>query len=514
MTLLRKIMVMALLGALGAAAGALLGEALFLGDNPRQGPREICLLFDVSTSMREKVEVPGSPGRTTQLEALQDAASTFVDRQDFALDTMALTVFAWEAQVVTGLTRDAETLKSDIAGLTARGGTNLGLGLDWSRSVLEHEKGERWIVLFTDGKPETSSTHEKPEAAALTAAARARDSGIRIVAIGTGLADADLLAEVTGSPDNVIISDPQKLDDAFRFTEEVISRQMLASTGSAAGFERNVLLTGAWVALIAIGAALGMVMGHNRHLHRPLLNAKGVILVLFGGLFTGALAGTAGQTIFHVLSAMPDVQTIGRVVAWALLGGGAGYGMGFFIPNLCRKRAAAAGAAGGITAALVFLSVVPVIGDTFGRLLGAGILGLCTGLTTVLVEATHRRAWLLVRWSEKESSSLALGESPILVGSAAKAHVLLPEADSPVPVMASITLSNGVVHLEDGQSERSRNLSIGETLTYGRIRIEVHASTTGETPKPPDDGGQRQEQSTPDPVQAAGNREEKWYQGV
>ena len=58
MTLLRKIMVMALLGALGAAAGALLGEALFLGDSPRQAPREICLLFDVSTSMREKVEVP------------------------------------------------------------------------------------------------------------------------------------------------------------------------------------------------------------------------------------------------------------------------------------------------------------------------------------------------------------------------------------------------------------------------------------------------------------------------
>ncbi len=156
MTLLRKIMIMALLGALGAASGALLGEALFLGNGAkRQQPREICLLFDVSTSMREKVEVPGSQFRTTQLEALQDAASTFVDRQDFALDSMALTVFAWEARVVTGLTRDAEALKSAIAGLTARGGTNLGLGLDWSRSVLEHEAGERWIVLFTDGKPET-----------------------------------------------------------------------------------------------------------------------------------------------------------------------------------------------------------------------------------------------------------------------------------------------------------------------------------------------------------------------
>ncbi len=122
-----------------------------------------------------------------------------------------------------------------------------------------------------------------------------------------------------------------------------------------------------------------------------------------------------------------------------------------------------------------------------------------------------------MRWSEKESSSLALGDSPILVGSASKAHVLLPENDCPVPVMAKITLKNGAVQLEDGQSGQDRVLSVGETLTYGRIRIEVHDSTASEGTKPPDDGppndgGRSQKSSTPDPVQAASAREQKWYE--
>ncbi|MHC4804585.1 MAG: hypothetical protein ACYTFF_21130, partial [Planctomycetota bacterium] len=114
-------------------------------------------------------------------------------------------------------------------------------------------------------------------------------------------------------------------------------------------------------------------------------------MIVIGGVVTGLLAGAAGQTLFYVLSETDAVVAIGRVVAWAMLGCGVGYGMGFFVPNLCRKRAAVAGAAGGVMAAFAFLTVVPVVGDTIGRLLGAAILGLCTGMTTVLVEAVYRK---------------------------------------------------------------------------------------------------------------------------
>jgi Ca-activated chloride channel family protein len=519
MTLLKKISVMAMFGAFAAASGAVVGEALFLGQGPQRAePRRICLLFDVSGSMGEAVSRPGEGRIMSQLEALQEAARDFVDRQDLTLDAMGLTVFSSDARIVESLSHDGGQVNRAIRSLHARGGTNLGRGLDLAREALTAQEGQRWILLFSDGKPESSSTNETPEAAALSAAARARDAGIQIVAIGTGLADENLLTLATGSPDNVIISDPQALHDAFIRSEEVINRNMLASAGTAVSFKRNVALTGLWAALIAIGAGIGLVVGQNRHLHRQPLTARDGVVVILGGVVTGLMAGAAGQTFFFALSGAPAVLAIGRVVAWAMLGCGIGYGMGFFVPNLCRTRAAIAGAAGGVLAAFGFLTLVPAVGDTIGRLLGAWILGFCTGLTTVLVEAVYRKAWLVVHWSEKEQSSLALGESPILVGSDSDAHVLLAEQDSPVPVMARITLADGAVRLEDGETGDDRILRNGETLTYGRIVIEVRASgktdAFGAKAARRERAGarpQRKEPDVPDAVARARAREEKWY---
>ena len=40
----------------------------------------------------------------------------------------------------------------------------------------------------------------------------------------------------------------------------------------------------------------------------------------------------------------------------------------------------------------------------------------------MLVEAVYRKAWLEVHWSPKEKSSLALGDSPIIIGSRRLTH--------------------------------------------------------------------------------------------
>ena len=269
MTFAKKITVMALLGALGATVGAVVGEALFLGKGPlRADPRKVCLLFDVSGSMGEAVVMPGGERVMSQLEALQEAACDFVRRQDLELDAMGLTAFSSDARIINNLSHDGAQIERGIVSLSARGGTNLGRGFDLAREALANEEGQRWILLFSDGKPESSSTNESPEAAALSAASRVRDAGIQIVAIGTRLADANLLTLATGAAQNVIISDPQALHEAFRRSEAVINRQMLASTGTAVSFKRSVALTGLWAALIAIGAGTGLVLGQNRHLRR------------------------------------------------------------------------------------------------------------------------------------------------------------------------------------------------------------------------------------------------------
>jgi Ca-activated chloride channel family protein len=522
MTLLKKITTMALCGALGAVGGAVGGEVLFLLEGAPQKPaRSICLLFDVSGSMAETVRQPGREGIVTQLEALQDAARDFVDRQDLTTDTMGLTAFSSDAYIVNKLSHNAGSLKQSIAGLKARGGTNLGRGFDVAREALDAEIGDRWILVFTDGKPETSSTEETPEAAALSAAQRVHEAGINIVAIGTGLADANLLAMATGSSDSVIVSDPHRLADAFKTSEEFINRQMLASSSTSGGFRHNVLMTGIWAALIAIGASTGLVVGQNQHLRRRVLGPREALIVVMGGVFTGVLAGTAGQTAFFALSSVPAVSAIGRVISWSLLGCGIGYGMSFFVPNLRRTQAAAAGAAGGALSSFAFLTLVPAVGDTIGRLLGAGLLGLCTGMTTVLVEAAYRTAWLVVHWSKKERSTLALGTDAIVVGSVNDAHVLIADQDSPSPVMATIRLANGVIQLEDGHAGSTYELHDGDTLTYGSIVIEVCASTGSEVAaplprlntsadEPVRDDSRRQD--VPDAVSRARAREGKWFE--
>ena len=508
MPLLKKLTVMAILGAIGALVGAVLGEMLFLGEaTPSSEPRKICLLFDVSGSMGDRIS--RESGRSvSQLRALKDAASDFLVRQDLATDPIGLAVFSSNARVVSELSHDAAALRRSITGLLANGGTNLGRGIDVAGSVLLRETGERWILVFTDGKPETSSSlGETPEQAALSAARRVRDAGIRIVAIGTGLADSDLLVRVTGSPDNVIISDPRKLNDAFRRSEELINRQMLASTATARGFEASVLLAAAWVALIAIGTAVGLVIGQNRHLRRRAIGTREMAVILVGGVVAGLAAGAASQSLFYMLSATKESVAIGRIVSWAVLGCGIGFGIASFVPNLNRHRATIAGTVGGVFAGFCFLTLVPAVGDTFGRLLSAAILGLATGLMVVLVEATSRAAFVTVHWSEHESSSLSLGAQPILVGNSPEAHVLLADADSPSPIMARISLADGVVGLQD-HTGATRALAVGEILTFGRIRIEV-CGTAAKAAVPA--AALPKTRDVPRKVTAARGGEPKWY---
>lgn len=488
MNLFKKIIVMALLGSLGAALGALAGEPLFWAKpKPQRNPRDICLLFDVSGSMNEVIHRPDGQGVHSQLEALQEAAKDFLARQDLQLDSIGLAVFSSGSYVVSELRNDVAALQQAVLGLTAHGGTNLGRGLEVAQGLLKRRDRERWILLFSDGKPGNFSTHESAEAAALRAAKKLRQAGIQIVAIGTRLADEDLLAEITSSPQNVIISDPTALAEAFRKSEKVINNQhMLASHSTVEGFMSSVLWAGIWAALIAVGAALGLVAGTNRHLHRRFLRVGEVLIILLGGVITGLLAGAAGQSLYYLLSDVHEVDLAKRGVSWVLLGLGIGYGMGFLVPNLPRKRASVAAGVGGAVAAFCFLTLPPMVAesltflrtvdtDAIGRVLGAAILGLSAGLAIVLVEAICPDARLIVHWNDKERSALALGATPILVGSSLDAHVLLAEGDSPVPIMARIRQTDSGPTLEDGQTNSERALTDGEVLDYGRIRIEVRA---------------------------------------
>jgi Ca-activated chloride channel family protein len=475
MRLAGKLAAVAMLGAIGAALGAAAGEPLFRArpvEEPRRS-RSICMVFDVSGSMNKVVGTTPGGEPLTQLDALREAAAEFVSRCDMRHESLGLVVFSTRGRVVTAPGRDGPLLGRAIESLTAGGRTNLAEGLQLATSTLSAAAGERWILLFSDGRPETSPTIQTPIAAAYSAALVARRSGIQIVAIGTDLADQRILASIAGAEERVIPARGDRLAEAFRASERIIrSRQMLSTRPSSEGFASSVVRAALWAALIAIGAAAGLVTGQNGSLRRRLIGLEEAVLVVVGGSAVGLLAGACGQSLFYVASAIRDVVGAERIAAWLVLGCGLGAGMSLVVPNLGRRRALCGGAAGGLAAAWFFIGFQSPY-DVVQRLLAAALLGFCTGSAIVLAEATRKRAWLVVHWSPKERSTILLGRRSVLIGNCPEAHVRPRYTKEPEPVMAAITAVDGVITLDDLRTSRSRVLSGGERLEMDRVIVEV-----------------------------------------
>jgi uncharacterized protein YegL len=491
MRILRRILVMSLLGASGAFVGALAGERLFREAAPLEAPvrdRDVCLVFDMSSSMLDITKEGES-----QLEALRRAALQFVASDGFKNDRLSLVAFSTGAHVVCEPTHDVEQLRGAIQSLRAGGMTEIGRGLEVAQDVLASAKDESWILLFSDGKPKSNSIKSDPVLHARRAATECRNAGIQIAAVGTGLADKALFEELTGDPANVFLSAPESLGQAFEATGELIqNKQMLTSSTSSTDFVTGLLHACAWAGLVACGAGLALVVGVNRGLRRRFLRVGQFFGVLFGAVVSGAAAGAAGQGTYHTLSQFEAPELPGRIVAWVLLAASIALGMTFFVPNLPRRRATFAGAVGGALAAVCFLRIVPGTGDTGGRLLGAAILGLVVGAMIVLVETSVRRARLLVHWGKGETSKLLLGSTPIIVGRSAEAHIC-PSWDENLPELIGLfTRDSAGSQYEDKRTGMKRRLRAGDRLDFGKVVVEVQdaedegtARSTGEPQAPP-----------------------------
>jgi Ca-activated chloride channel family protein len=473
MRMIRRLLVMAVLGLLGALFGAGAGEALWLDAAPEPCtplPRDICLVFDTSESMLKKT----SEGRS-QLEALRSAAQDFLATKAFAADTFALVGFSDEARVLCAPALGT-AVRDALPALHCGGSTDIGRALDAARELLAaNTAGERWIVLFTDGKPQTERL-EDPVEAARRAAQACRDAGLHIVCVGTGLAEPRLLEELAGDPANVFVSKPEALGSAFQRTgERIQEKQMLATQPAKIDLERSLKRTCGWTALVAFGAGLALVSGHNRYLRRRMRpRLRQAALVLVGAALSGLVAGVAGQGPFYLLSGNALFDPLLRAAAWVLLGSGVVVGMSFFVPNLPRGRALVGGALGGAAAVCGFLRIAPEVGDVLARLVGAGILGCLAGSVTVLVEASVRRAWLVVRWPGGESTTLLLGAKPVVVGHSASAHICPVFDEAREAVLGHFTHGEGVTRFEDKRAGKVRRVRDGERLSFEPVVVEVH----------------------------------------
>lgn len=478
-----KLRRMALWGAAGCLVGAFAGQILLAatGSKTRIG-QAVCLLIDCSGSM--SVGGSGAEGRLGhKLHEVKAAASGFVSRHHGAADLIAVVGFGRIVHRAAALTSDTAKLESAIAGLDDGGTTAMDIGLEGAARELDNLPADwrgsnvpRSVLLFTDGQPDDAD-------ATLAAAGKCRSAGLQIVAIGTGDANTDFLAQVTGDPKKVFSVNSGDFEAGFQQAEKVIYGGSLVESGATAGFVRNLLRTAGWGLLAACGMSLALVAGQNRYLHRPAFSGGEATVAAIGGAAAGLFGATAGQLLYSLAAATverpvigllaPVLMPLGRIVGWTLMGTLAGWGLSWFVPNLGRVRGALGGAIGGAIGGLAFIFASTLAGGA-GGLLGAAILGAAVGIMLALVEAAFRQAWLEVHYGGKEIVTVSLGTTPVKIGSDNRACQVY--ARGARALACQYTFADGQVTCVDFAIEKSTPVAPGHEQEIGGVRVVVRGS--------------------------------------
>lgn len=155
----------------------------------RQLPLNLCFVLDRSSSMRGE-----------RLFQVKEAARHVIGNLDSS-HAFGLVAFNDRAEVIVPSqpVRDPETIKSTIAGLEARGGTEMAQGLALGLQEIERPRinGISRLILLTDGRTYGD------EHACVELARRAQRRGIGLTTLGVGTEwNEDLLETMTAGPNS------------------------------------------------------------------------------------------------------------------------------------------------------------------------------------------------------------------------------------------------------------------------------------------------------------------------
>lgn len=253
---------------------------------------------------------------------------------------------------------------------------------------------------------------------------------------------------------------------------------------TAAGSEKKLLARSAiWTAAIAALVCLFLLGGQHHYLRGTLPRAGGVIAGLLGGAVVGVVGGTAGQGLFFLAPDVAFLAHLFRVFGWALLGGMAGAGLALFIPNMKTVHGLAGGALGGAAGAIGFIVVSSAAHEIVGRLVGGLILGFCIGLMVAIAETAFRRAWLEVRYGDREKITVTLGPEPVKVGSDARACTVWARG---APAIAlRFFVRDGAVICDDAVTGRESAVADGYEKEVGTLTVTVRTGSGSAAPAAP-----------------------------
>lgn len=264
-------------------------------------------------------------------------------------------------------------------------------------------------------------------------------------------------------------------------TEDTLELVVTERPVTAGSYWLTILLTSVWSGLLAAGMLLALVVGQNRYLGRPSFSAGQYAAFGLAGGGVGGLAGASAQILSQGLAMIHFYPSIGFILGWTILGALVGSGLSYFVPNLSRWKAAAAGSLGGLLGALAFLAMSFVAGDTGGRLIGAVTLGTLIGLMVAVAEAAFRSIWLEV-YRGNEMTLVTLGPEPIVFGSDRRATVWIANAP---PLLFRFWTQGQSIMFERTSDKTSQEVAANFSETVGNVRVVVRGSTnTGPNPQP------------------------------
>ena len=98
-----------------------------------------------------------------------------------------------------------------------------------------------------------------------------------------------------------------------------------------------------------------------------------------------------------------------------------------------------------------------------------------------LLEQLTRNASLLIHWNQTETTTLSLGDTPIILGTSHQAHIPLSKIQGYYPQTAKIFQQGEDIMMEynadyaqaKGMKKIIHILNNGETRKFGEIRIEI-----------------------------------------
>lgn len=454
--ILRKVLWFALWGAAGALIASMMGELWMWSTAGTPRHPTIALVLDCSGSMHGE-----------KLAEMKSAAVDFVNSGILANSTIGVTEFETGAKVLSPPTADHDALVKSLHRLKSTGGgTNLAAGLLAAAGSLPEKGIDRYLVLFTDGIADS-------EILGLQAAKSCHDSGVSIIAVGTGDADTRYLQDLTGDPGLVFTATPGEFAKAFQQVQSTLQTLVGSSSGRIGGLW-SPLRIGVWTGLLATGIGLCLIVAQNRYVGKRPFEGSLVWLAVIACPVTGFLAGFLSELLF--LTAAPSAGWILvaiRLIGWVVMGGLLGAGLSRIIPNLDTRRGMTGGAIGGAIGVLGFDVISLVLTEILGRWSGAAMIGFCIGAMLIWIDVLFREASLEIDYGHGERRTLSLGPEPIIIGSVSgRCTVYIPDS---LMQRLSFQLRDGYVLCEDLEQKRSIPFVPGDVFHIGRATITVRS---------------------------------------